>query len=317
VKNLYLAGGVAAVACSGLALARAWNGLLVVAPLAAAPTSGALVGRRWRLSDLGAGDELREHEMRRRWVWQPPPKRQRGERLYIRSREIVHDRPWPAHEPYVPMTADDRGPRLPRGEGHHIFACGGTGAGKTTSALRVVAARALADHSAVLAIDQKGDEQAERMLRNIAAAAAVPFILIDPRAPDTDRWQPISGSVGEVVARTVEPIKASEEYYSDMLRLYLGVVAQILKHAGRWPPSLPFLIDCCQLRRFPHVLQLAGRDAELRRRVEEAGDWIPPRRTQSRRRRRGPPPGRDGRSVAERPRPASHTDRRACRRQPG
>ncbi|MBV9947782.1 MAG: TraM recognition domain-containing protein [Myxococcales bacterium] len=138
----------------------------------------------------------------------------------------------------------------------------------------MVAARALADHSAVLAIDRKGDEQAERMLRSIAAAARAPFILIDPRAPDTDRWQPISGSVGDVVARTVEPIKASEEYYSDMLRLYLGVVAQVLKHANRWPPSLPFLIDCCQLRRFPRVLELAAGDPELRRRVEEAGDWI-------------------------------------------
>jgi len=61
-----------------------WDGLLVVAPFAAAPTAGALIGRRWRLSDLGAGDELREHEMRRRWIWQPPPKRHHGERVYIR-----------------------------------------------------------------------------------------------------------------------------------------------------------------------------------------------------------------------------------------
>jgi hypothetical protein len=275
VKNLYLAGGVAAAVCGAVTFARDWAGLLVLAPLAAAPTTGALIGRRWRLSDLGAGDELREHEMRRRWIWQPPPKRQSGERVYIRSQgEIVHERPWPAHEPYVPMTVDNHGPRLPRGEGHHIFSCGGTGTGKTTTVLRVVAARALADDSAVLAIDQKGDEQAERMLRNIAADASVPFILIDPRAAHTDRWQPISGSVAEVVARTVEPIKASEEYYSDMLRLYLGVIAQVLKHANRWPPSLPFLIDCCQLRRFPRVLELAAGDPELRRRVEEAGDWI-------------------------------------------
>ena len=123
------------------------------------------------------------------------------------------------------MTAGPDGPRLPRSEGQHIFSCGGTGTGKTTSALRVVAARALHDHSAVLAIDQKGDEQAEQMLRDIAARGGRTFILIDPRSPDTDRWQPISGDVGEIVARTVEPIKASEEYYSDMLRLYLGVVA--------------------------------------------------------------------------------------------
>ena len=112
------------------------------------------------------------------------------------------------------------------------------------------------------------------MLRDIAAAAGRTFILIDPRSPDTDRWQPISGDVGEIVARTVEPIKASEEYYSDMLRLYLGVVARVLHHAGCWPPSLPFLIDCCQLRRFPKLLKLASDDPELHRRVTEAGEWI-------------------------------------------
>ncbi|MHB1570607.1 MAG: TraM recognition domain-containing protein, partial [Solirubrobacteraceae bacterium] len=271
----YLAAGVGAAACAAAVLLHRWEALLVLAPLTTGPAAGAAAGRRWRLSDLGAGDELRDHEMRRRWIWQPAPKRALGERVYIRSQgEIVHQRPWPAHVAYVPMTADQSGPRLPRGEGQHIFSCGGTGTGKTTSALRVIAARALRDHSAVLAIDQKGDTQAEQTLRNIAARAGVPFILIDPRAQDTDRWQPISGSVAEVVARSVEPIQASEEYYSDMLRLYLGVVAQVLEHAGCWPPSLPFLIDCCQLRRFPHLLKLAADDPELRRRVEEAGDWI-------------------------------------------
>ncbi len=265
----------ASLLCGLAILARRWDALLVLAPLTAGPATGALVGRRWRMADLGAGEELREHELTRRWFWQPAPNRRPGERVYIRSQgEIIRTRPWPEHEPYVPMTGAPHAPRLPRNEGQHIFSCGGTGAGKTTSALRVVAARALADHSAVLAIDQKGDEEAERMLRDIAAAAGRTFILIDPRAADTDRWQPISGDVGEIVARTVEPIKASEEYYSDMLRLYLGVVAKVLHAAGCWPPSLPFLIDCCQLRRFPKLLKLASGNPELHRRVTEAGEWI-------------------------------------------
>src|SRR5579875_1763669 len=275
IRNLYLAAAASALACASIVLLRWWDGLLVAAPLAAGPIAGTLAGRRWRLADLGAGEELRDHELARRWAWQPAPRRRPGERVYIRSQgEIVHERPWPASEEYVPMTADLGGPKLPRGEGQHIFSCGGTGAGKTTSALRIVAARALADSSAVLAIDQKGDAQAEQTLREVAAAAGSPFILIDPRAPDTDRWQPISGDVAEVVARVVEPIKASEEYYSDMLRLYLGVVARVLEHAGCWPPSLPFLIDCCQLRRFPRIRDLCTDNEELKRRVEEAGDWI-------------------------------------------
>jgi hypothetical protein len=274
-KNLYAAGAGAAVLCAVAVLERWWDALLVLAPLAAAPGTGALLGRRWRLADLGAGEELRDYEMARRWIWQPAPRRGPGERVYIRSQgEIVHERPWPAHEPYVPMTGNLDGPRLARGEGQHIFSCGGTGTGKTTTALRVVAARALADGSAVFAIDQKGDQQAEQMLREIAAAAQRKFILIDPRAPDTDRWQPISGAVSDVVARTVEPIQASEEYYSDMLRLYLGVVARVLWHAGFWPPSLPFLIDCCQLSRHKQLLELASGDQDLVGRLEEAGDWI-------------------------------------------
>ena len=102
IKNLYLAAGITTAACGAVAFARAWDDLLLVAPLTAAPTTDALIGRRWRLSDLGAGDELRDHEMRRRWIWQPAPKRQLGERVYIRSQgEIVHERAWPAHEPCV------------------------------------------------------------------------------------------------------------------------------------------------------------------------------------------------------------------------
>ena len=275
VKNAYLVAGAAVAACAGATAWQWWDGLLVMAPLSGLPISVALVGRRLRLSDLGAGGELRAHEFARRWVWQAPTRRRAGERVYIRSQgEIMRERPWPHGEPYVPMTSDENGPRLPRAAGHHIFVCGGTGAGKTTTALRVAAARALADRSAVLAVDQKGDEAAERTLRAIAAAAGVPFILIDPRAQDTDRWQPLSGEVGEVVARAVEPIKATEEYYSDMLRLYLGVVARVLHDSGRWPPSLPFLIDCCQLRRLGALRQLATGDEELRRRVDEAGEWI-------------------------------------------
>jgi TraM recognition site of TraD and TraG len=274
-RNLYLLAAITALLCGLAILGHRWDALLVLAPLAAGPATGALLGRRWRLGDLGAGEELRDHELSRRWFWQVAPKRRPGERVYIRSQgEIIRTRPWPEHEPYVPMTGELDGPRLPRDGGQHIFSCGGTGTGKTTSALRVLAARALDDGSAVLAIDQKGDTQAEEMLRDIAAAANRTFILIDPRAPDTDRWQPISGDVGEVVARTVEPIKAGDEYYSDMLRLYLGVVARVLHHAGAWPPSLPFLIDCCQLRRFPKLLKLASDDPDLLRRVAEAGEWI-------------------------------------------
>ena len=292
----------------------------MIGPLAAAPTTGALLGRRWRLADLGAGEELRDHELARRWAWQPAPTRSTGERVYIRSQgEIIRERPWPDTEPYVPMTGELDGPRLPRSEGQHIFSCGGTGAGKTTSALRIVAARTLADRSAVLAIDQKGDEQAERTLRDIAAAADVPFILIDPRAPDTDRWQPISGDVGEVVAQGRRadqgqrgvllghaPALPGRRRPGARARRLLAAVAAV---PDRLLPAAPLPADPRALLRRRGAAPPRGRGGRL--------DLLAGR-PQGGRRRRGPPAGRDGRSVATgaraagSPRPAS-TSRSASR----
>ena len=95
-RNVYLLGGAASLLCGLTILAQRWDALLVLAPLAAGPTAGALFARRWRLADLGAGEELRDHELSRRWFWQPRPRRRPGERVYIRSQgEIVRTRPWP------------------------------------------------------------------------------------------------------------------------------------------------------------------------------------------------------------------------------
>jgi len=217
VKNLYVAAALTGLALGVSLAARAWSALLVLAPIAAPALAGALSGRRWRLADLGAGEELRQHELSRRWVWQPAPGRPPGERTYIASQgEIVHQRPWPEDVEYVPMTArGERGARLPLGEGQHVFERGATGTGKTTTARRLLAARTLAHGAAALLIDQKGDPEDEEQLRRIAAAAGRPFVLFDPRDRDTDRWQPLWGAPADVAARAVEPIKKSEPYYAE------------------------------------------------------------------------------------------------------
>lgn len=96
VRNLYFAAAVGALRCGAAVLVHWWGALLVIGPLAAAPSTGALLGRRWRLADLGAGEELRDHELARRWAWQPAPDRPVGERVYIRSQgEIIRERRWP------------------------------------------------------------------------------------------------------------------------------------------------------------------------------------------------------------------------------
>jgi hypothetical protein len=280
VKNLYLFAALTVAATAGAGAVRWWPGLMVLVAISSPLLAGALVGRRWRLTDLGAGEELRQHELARRWVWEPAPPRRPGERKYIRSQgEIVHEEPWPAEVEYAPMTPDgDRGARLPLGEGQHVFECGGTGTGKTTTARRLLAARTLDHRAAALLIDQKGDPEDEEQLRRIAAAAQRPFILFDPRSASTDRWQPLWGAPADVAARAVEPIKKSEPYYADVLRQHLNLIVEVLNAADRWPPSFPLLVDAARANRYETICDLAaglGDDhRRLKRRCDEHAEWV-------------------------------------------
>ena len=282
IRNLYpiAAAGLAAL-IAALAL-RVWPAVLILLPLTASAVAASAAGRRWRLSDLGAGEELRRHEQERRWIWQPALALADGERRWIGPQaQIIHRRPWPAHVAYVPMTrAGDQGARLPLGEGRHVFMCGGTGAGKTTSARRLLAARTLKDHAAVLLIDQKGDPVDERELRRLAAAARRPFVIFDPRDPaHTDRWAPLWGRPGDVAARAVEAIKTSEPYYADALRQHINLIVDVLHAADRWPPSFPFLVSAAGERSWATIRNVArGLDPErhgaLHRRVEDHSNWV-------------------------------------------
>ena len=278
-RNFYPPALLAVVLGAACIAVQTWVGLMVVVPLAAPWIAAAIAGRRWRLVDLGAGEELRSHELARRWAWQPAPKLAAGERKYLRSQgELVHERAWPEGVQYVSMSAGgQRGPRLPLGAGQHVVLFGATGAGKTTTARRLIAARTLAQGAALLVLDQKGDEEDVHEMRRLAAAAGVPFILFDSQDPETDRWQPLWGTPDGVAARAVEPIKQSEPYYYDVLRRHLDIVCKVLHAADRWPPSVPFLVDACLPARYPTIraiaeqLQTEHHHGLTRRAVEHAG----------------------------------------------
>jgi hypothetical protein len=81
-----------------------------------------------------------------------------------------------------------------------------------------------------------------------------------------------------VAARCVEPVRQSEPYYYDTLRRHLDIVCKVLHSAGRWPPSVPFLIDCCQPLRYPALLELAkqlpDQHGTLTRRAAEYGRYV-------------------------------------------
>jgi hypothetical protein len=237
---------------------RAWSVAIVVLPVVAPSVAGAIVGTRWRSGDLGAGEELRNHELARRWIWQPAPERSDGERSYLRSQgELVRERPWPRSLGYVSMTAMGKhGPRLPLGLGQHVVLFGATGAGKTTTARRLIAARTLAHKAALLVLDRKGDPEDVEHMKQLAAEAGVPFILFDSQDPATDRWQPLWGSPNGVAARAGEAIKQSEPYYYDVLRRHLDVVCKVLYAADMWPPSIPLLIDACLPGNYEQLVKL-------------------------------------------------------------
>jgi hypothetical protein len=280
IRNLYPL-AVLAIAAVATAVATGWwPAVIVLVPVSAPVLAGAGVGWRWRSADLGAGEELRNHELSRRWVWQPSPTRTAGERVYLRGQgELVHERPWPTGVRYVSMTAAwEHGPRLPLGDGQHIVLFGATGAGKTTTARRLIAARTLAEQAALLVLDQKGDEEDVAQMQLLAARAGVPFLLFDSQDPQTDRWQPLWGTPDGVAARCVEPVRQSEPYYYDTLRRHLDIVCKVLHSAGRWPPSVPFLVDCCQPLRYPALLELAKQlpeqHATLARRATEHGRYV-------------------------------------------
>ena len=258
-------------------------GVIAVIALAAA-TSTAV---RARQHALNAGGLLRAHELSRRWVWQPAPARKTGERVYLgKQSEVVHVKPWDPQLPYAPLHAlenrqTSRGgvtPRLPLGEGQHVFVVGATGAGKTTTARRLIAARVLAQHSSLVVLDQKGDAGDAEEMRRLAAAAGVPFVLFDSEDPDTDRWQPLLGSPEMVAARATEAIKASEPYYYDVLRKHLDVVCRVLHAADHWPPSVAYLIDACEPVNYPAIRaiarQLSPNHAALIRRAERHERWV-------------------------------------------
>ena len=280
IRNVYLVAIVAIVVDAWALYARAASVMMVLVPATSLTVAASAVGRRWRLSDLGAGEELRAHEGARRWLWQRPPVRATGERVHIVTQgQIVRERQWPASEPYVPLTGDEKGPRVPRRSGRHLFFAGATGSGKTTSALRAAAGRVLKEHAALFFVDQKGDPYAEEFLRDLAAAAGVAFILFDPRADDSDHWQPLWGQrPAEVVARVLAVIQTSEPYYADVLRLHVGIVARVLHTAGCWPPSFPLLVEASQLARFDRVVALArehkNTQPELWLRVERHARFV-------------------------------------------
>jgi hypothetical protein len=78
-RNLYPPAAATTVALGAVLAVHAWTLATALAPPAAFLVAAAVYGRRLRLADLGAGEELRSFEQARRWAWEPRPVRRPGE----------------------------------------------------------------------------------------------------------------------------------------------------------------------------------------------------------------------------------------------
>jgi energy-coupling factor transporter ATP-binding protein EcfA2 len=281
VFNLYPLLALCGIGALGAAALHVHDVLVGFVIVAIALVSATVSETRRRHQALNAGGELRAHELTRRWVLSPAPRRAPGERVHLgRQGEVVRVKPWSRELPFVAMADDhgSAGARLPLGEGQHIFLVGATGAGKTTTARRVIAARVLSQRSSLVILDQKGDPADVLEMRRLAAAAGVPFVLFDAEDPNTDRWQPLWGSADKVAARVTEAIKESEPYYYEVLRKHLDIVCKVLHAADHWPPSVPYLIDACETENFTAIQAIAENLATehhaLQRRVARHSRWV-------------------------------------------
>ena len=246
-----------------------------------------------------------------------------GERVYLTTQgQLVRERQWPATETYVPLTTDDAGPRVPRRSGRHVFVVGATGSGKTTSALRSAAGRAVKDNSALFFVDQKGDPAAEEFLRRLAAADRPP---VHPDRPQGRGHRPLAAAVGRpagrsrrqgprrhrdqraVLRRHAAPARRDRRQRPARRRLLAalvpaadrGVAARPVRSRRRARPRAP--------RHAPAPLAPRRTPGEVRRkrRGREGARWRP----------RAPGP-RHGRGVAQRPCAPHRCRRRPGRRQP-
>lgn len=148
----------------------------------------------------------------------------------------------------------------------HALILGASGAGKSTTMLRLLTER-IRLGLPVVAIDMKGSPRFAAELRAAAAAAARPFRLWTPDGPDA--WNPLArGNATELKDKLIATERFTEPHYRRAAERYLQTVFQVLRHAHpREPPTLEEVVRLMDPQRLPGLLRHAPR--ELAERVQD------------------------------------------------
>ena len=137
----------------------------------------------------------------------------------------------------------------------HGLILGASGAGKTTTLLRILTAQ-IERGRPVVAIDLKGSPTFARELRDSAAAAGRPFRLWTPEGPSV--WNPLAhGGATELKDKLIATERFTEPHYQRAAERYLQIAVQVM-HASptRRPVTLDAVVDMLE----PARLAVAARD---------------------------------------------------------
>jgi conjugal transfer pilus assembly protein TraD len=145
----------------------------------------------------------------------------------------------------------------------HALIVGASGAGKSTTMLRIIA-----DHvrrgRPVVAIDMKGSPAFARELADAAAAAGRPFLVWTPDG--SSHWNPLQhGNAAELKDKLIATERFTEPHYQRAAERYVQTVLQVLLGAqdGR-APTLEAVVALMEPRRLSGMLRRLPRPAAAR-----------------------------------------------------
>jgi conjugal transfer pilus assembly protein TraD len=169
----------------------------------------------------------------------------------------------------ISLGVDSRGRRVLLAESElaaHGLILGASGAGKSTTLLRILTER-IERGLPVVAIDMKGSPAFAQVLAEAAAAAGRPFTCWSIDGPA--HWNPLQhGNPTELKDKLMATERFTEPHYQRAAERYVQIVLNVLSggHPGR-PPVLDEVVELMDPRRLPSALR--GLDPDLRARVQD------------------------------------------------
>ncbi|HMS71414.1 MAG TPA: type IV secretion system DNA-binding domain-containing protein [Baekduia sp.] len=243
VNGRHVIAAAACIATAGAVLSVTGKlGAMLGLPLVAAGVLGGRAAFGFRRRALGAGGELRQHELNRTSARAWLSERRDGRSVATKigpGGELQTERE--IRGPHIALDAAGE-LKVATGPGRHVCVCGQTGSGKTRTVEALLAHRIRSGAGAVV-IDPKPDDELAEFLAGAAKAVGRPFYLIDPRHPDGVPYQPLA----DKDASTAADVAASgydftEPHYLVSMQLHLDVVAKVIEaHTGS--VTLPLLAE--------------------------------------------------------------------------